>query len=108
MLKSLRYNELSSGPSTPHTVNITSLSTDRLDASAWGYNLGGHVSYFFSKHVGVGGGIRFSRGAVKDFASGIPGAEGGDLGILFPSGLGAMEDLRVGHTSLAVGVRLRY
>jgi hypothetical protein len=107
VIEKVVFNE-TYGPSTIHAVEITDLTTRSSNDTAWGYNFGGDVSYFFSKHVGVGGGVRFNRGTVDDVAIRIPGVYYSGLPIsFFLAGSASTEDLIVGHTTLAVGIRLR-
>jgi hypothetical protein len=103
-LESVSYDEAFA----PHSVDITGLSTRNVDLSAWGYNVGADVSYFFTRHVGIGGGVRLNRGTATNVEFPLPGLTGGPLPILFPSGSTPPTDFHVGHATLAVGVRLRY
>jgi hypothetical protein len=104
MLGSLRFNEAF----PPYSVAVTDLSKHGLNVSAWGYNLGGDLSYFFSTHVGLGGGVHFNRGIVKDIHIPIPQLSNGPLPILVLGPSVPQADLSVGHTTLAAGVRFRY
>jgi hypothetical protein len=53
------------------TATFTSAPTKDADTSGIGYNVGGDVTYFFSRQVGVSGGAQFSRASLS-----IPGANG--------------------------------
>ena len=46
-------------------LNITSVTTETVTGSAWGWHAGGDVAYFPSRYVGVGGGVRLSNGSVS-------------------------------------------
>lgn len=48
-----------------NAVEITNSEASEVDGSAWGFHVGGDVSVFFSRVVGVGGFVRFSRGTVE-------------------------------------------
>lgn len=45
-------------------VEVTTTQDSTVNESAWGFHAGADVSYFFSRYVGVGGMVRFSRGTV--------------------------------------------
>lgn len=47
-----------------NVVDITGFDQREVDGSAWGFNIGVDVGYFFSRHIGVGGGVRFNKGTV--------------------------------------------
>jgi hypothetical protein len=76
--------------SPPH--GATTAST-----SAWGYHVGGDFGYFFTKHIGLGGGVRYSGATVT-----IP-----DTAARYSSE-GQTQDVRVGGTSLVFGLRVRF
>ena len=48
-----------------NVVDITSFTQRDVDDSAWGFNVGVDVAYFFSRHVGIGGVLRFNRATVN-------------------------------------------
>lgn len=76
-----------------NVVNITTYNAQEVKGSAWGFNVGADVAYFFSRHVGVGGVIRFSRGTVT----------------IDPEPLsGGSADLDAGATIVGGGVRFRF
>jgi hypothetical protein len=45
-------------------ITITTYDAETVTGSGWGYHVGGDVAYFFSRHVGVGGVLRFNGGSV--------------------------------------------
>jgi hypothetical protein len=45
-------------------VDITTYDTTKVESTGWGYHVGADASVFFSRVVGVGGFMRFSRGTV--------------------------------------------
>jgi hypothetical protein len=47
-----------------NVVDITGFDQREVDASAWGFNVGVDVAYFFSRYIGVGGNVRFNKGTV--------------------------------------------
>jgi hypothetical protein len=51
-----------------NAVNITGFNGEQIayaDATGWGFHVGGDVSWFFTRIVGVGGFAKFSRGTVN-------------------------------------------
>ena len=50
------------------TATFSGVDTDTPSESTIGFNAGADVGYFFARHVGIGGVIRFSRASV-DFTS---------------------------------------
>jgi hypothetical protein len=54
------------------SVTFSSVKTTEQKASRLGYNGGVDVSYFFSRYIGVGGLVRYSRGEVR-----LPSPDGG-------------------------------
>ncbi len=47
------------------TVSVTNALTEKKEASAVGVHAGVDLSYFFSPTIGLGGGVRYSRGTLK-------------------------------------------
>jgi len=78
----------------------SSLSREPTTAStsAWGYHVGGDIGYFFAKHIGLGGGVRYAGATVT-----IP-----DTAMDRYSSEGHTQDVRVGGLSLAFGLRVRF
>ena len=78
----------------------SSLSGEPTTAStsAWGYHVGGDFGYFFTKHIGLGGGVRYSGATVT-----IPDTAKDRF-----SSEGHTQDVRVGGSSLAFGLRVRF
>ena len=70
------------------TATLTAAMTRTQDGSTIGFNVGADVSVYFSRWVGVGGLIRFSRSEV-------------DLG-------GGPTTIAVGGLHSAAGLRLRF
>jgi len=66
--------------------------------SAWGYHVGGDIGYFVTKHIGLGGGVRYAGATVT-----IP-----DTAMDRFSSEGHTQDVRVGGPSLAFGLRVRF
>jgi outer membrane protein with beta-barrel domain len=76
-----------------NVVDITRFDQQRVDGSAWGFNVGTDVAYFFSRYIGVGGVLRFNRGTVeieKEPLTETP------------------TELKAGHTMIGGGLRLRF
>jgi hypothetical protein len=62
------------------TVTVTGAATDTRTGSAFGFHAGADVGYYFTHMIGVGGGARYSRGAIdfaKDAGATTKGAAGG-------------------------------
>ena len=75
-----------------NVVGITNYTTDKVDESTWGFNVGSDAAFFFSRFVGVGAGVRFNYGTVT---------------VTDP--LANVEaDFRVGSTTVVVGPRFRF
>jgi hypothetical protein len=55
------------------TVKITGVDTEEQTAVRWGYHVGGDVSYFFTRTVGVGGGLRYSYADLQFDSDGADG-----------------------------------
>ncbi len=76
-----------------NNVDITGFTQETVDDSAWGYHVGADVSFFFSKHLGVGGGLRVNRGTAKLASE--------------PLSEGAAE-LKMGAAHVGGGLRIRF
>jgi len=74
-------------------VTITGFVDEDVDEKAWGFNVGADVGYFFTRHVGVGGGVRFNQGTVTIDAEPLTGDP---------------IELDAGGTSIGGGVRFRF
>jgi Legionella pneumophila major outer membrane protein precursor len=57
-----------------NAVDITTYENDKVEGTGWGFHVGGDVSYYFTRVVGIGGFARFSRATVSldDPLSGLP------------------------------------
>ena len=49
------------------TVTITGVKTQEQKGTFWGYHAGADVSLFFTRSIGVGGGVRYSHANIKGF-----------------------------------------
>jgi hypothetical protein len=47
-----------------NVVDITGFEQETVDESAWGFHVGGDLAFFFSRHFGVGAGIRVNSGTL--------------------------------------------
>ena len=95
MVANIQFSRLFNLNGTVNTVSIVSTLNEEVSGSAWGYNLGTDVGYFFTRHVGVGGGVQFNKGTV-DIEIPLLNAEDPDT------------ELEAGKVTLAVGLRLRF
>jgi hypothetical protein len=73
------------------TVSFSSVTTTEQKASRFGYNGGVDMSYFFTKYLGVGGIVRYSRGDVH-----LPSPDGGTTTV------------EVGGLQSGAGIRFRF
>lgn len=76
-----------------NVVDITTFDDEDVEGSAWGFNVGADVAYFFSRHVGVGGVVRFNQGTVDIDSEPLTGDS---------------AELKAGHTLVGGGLRLRF
>ena len=70
-----------------NSVDIREYDTEEVEQTSWGFHVGGDVSYFFNRRVGIGGFARYSRGTVtfrpdeflvsEDFDVEVGGFQGG-------------------------------
>ena len=74
-------------------VDITRSDQQQVEGSAWGFNVGADVAYFFSRHIGVGGVVRFNQGTVE--IDNEPLTE-------------QPAEWKAGHTIVGGGLRLRF
>jgi hypothetical protein len=71
------------------TVSIASVTSENKKGTFWGYHAGVDVAVFFTRSVGVGGGIRYSHGNIKQFeqdaatTTGIAGGVSAVAGVRF-------------------------
>jgi hypothetical protein len=86
-------------PQLPYAVSITGVETSEATASAWGYHAGADVGVFFSRHVGVGGLVRYSRATAK-----LPNA----LQTAIDGSSDANSEETLGGLSIGGGLRLRF
>jgi hypothetical protein len=92
MVETIGYNQVANVLVPLNFVAVTSFTQKEVSGSALGFNVGADVSWFFTRHVGVGGGLRFNRGIVT---------------LLEPLS-GHNADLTVGGPEFGGGLRLRF
>jgi hypothetical protein len=92
MVAIISYDQVASALIPINVVAITKYTSTEVAGWSIGFHVGADAAYFFSRHVGVGGGTRFNRGTVtvKDPLSNQD------------------ADLRLGHLALSGGLRLRF
>jgi hypothetical protein len=91
MVQTIGYYQVAGVFLPINAVAITSFTQREASGSALGLNAGADASWFFTRYVGVGGGVRFNRGTVT-----------------LPEPLtGQNVGLRVGHVEFGGGLRLR-
>lgn len=75
MVRSIAYDQTFLVLLPVNAVDITTYeSVNKVEGTGWGFHVGGDVSYFFTRVVGIGGFARFSRATVTldDPLSGVP------------------------------------
>lgn len=92
MVQDVVYSQFFSFLTGANIVDITAFDREDVTGSAWGLNVGADAAYFFSRFVGIGGGVRFNYGTVK-INEPLSESEG---------------DLRVGTTTFVAGPRFRF
>jgi hypothetical protein len=87
-ITNIRYTQTTLG--RINLVNITSYDSQTSEGSGWGAHVGADFSLFFTRVVGVGGGVRISRGTVQfeDY--------------------GGFDDRKVGGVQASGGLRLKF
>ena len=92
MVKEVLYVQTFNPASPQQTITINGATTSQVDAVDVGVHAGTDVTFFFTKIIGVGAGVRYSNGTVT----------------LDQEPLSKLsQDIRVGSTSVFVGLRLR-
>jgi len=61
ILDDLDFHEPQDQVTGAYSAKVDWTETKQVHSSAWGYHVGADGSYFFSKYVGVGGQLRYSR-----------------------------------------------
>jgi hypothetical protein len=64
LIQGIRSSQVASPFSRANTVIITGYDAVETEGTGWGFHVGGDVSWFFTRVVGIGGFVRFSRGSV--------------------------------------------
>jgi hypothetical protein len=79
---------------TGNAVAITGYDSKKVEKSTWGFHVGGDLSYFFNRIVGLGAMLRISRGSAT----------------IDDSGVLANEPMKVklGGVQAGAGLRLRF
>lgn len=92
MVSDLRFSQAASPLIRLNLVTITNYDWAKVKGSGIGYHAGADVGFFFARHVGVGGLIRYSHGKVS---------------VTDPLSERSV-DLNAGKTTLGGGLRLRF
>jgi hypothetical protein len=80
-------------PSSPqNTITISGFTTSQVKANKLGFHVGTDVTFFLTKVVGVGGGVRFSQATVTVDQEPLSNVS---------------QDIRVGSTQVFFGARFR-
>jgi hypothetical protein len=64
MVEDVRYTQQFGVFTTTNIISITGFDGREVEGTGWGFHGGADVGFFFSRYVGVGGTVRFSRGSV--------------------------------------------
>ena len=75
------------------TATFASAVSTRHSTSGLGFNVGADVAYFFSRHIGVGGVVRFNQGTVEIDKEPLTEQP---------------AEWKAGHTIIGGGLRLRF
>ncbi len=92
MVTDIQFTQVASSLIRLNVVSINTFSKAEVTASKLGYHVGTDASFFFSRHVGVGIGVRFNRATVT----------------IHDQLTNSDADLRVGHVAVNGGLRLRF
>ncbi len=92
MVSGIHYNQVANPVFPINSVAITTFDSQEVSGSAWGFNAGVDVGWFFDRYVGVGGLLRFNKGTVS----------------LTDPFSGTGVDLKAGHVVFGGGVRFRF
>jgi hypothetical protein len=92
MVSVIHYLQTASSIIRLNAVTIHTFTSQEVSGSTWGGHAGADIAFFFTDHVGVGGGGRYNAGTVK---------------VTDP--LSAQQtDLKVGFGEFGAGLRLRF
>jgi hypothetical protein len=93
LVSDIRYLQAFAIFSRANAVEITTYdSVDKVEGTGWGYHVGGDISFFFSRVVGLGVFARYSRGTVD----------------LVEPALESEVELEVGGLQFGGGLRLKF
>jgi hypothetical protein len=92
-VEDIRYSQSFNVITAANVVDIGGFAQREAEGSTWGFHAGGDVAYYFSRHVGVGGGVSLSRGTVALDTEPLSEAAG---------------ELKVGWVILGAGLRVRF
>lgn len=93
LVDDIRYNQVFQVFGRGNAVEITEYDyAEKVEGTGWGFNVGGDVSIFFTRVIGLGGFARYSRGTV---------------GVFDPL-LDDTVDLKAGGFQTGGGVRLKF
>jgi hypothetical protein len=65
MVEDVQYTQQYAVLSSLNIISIVGSDARVVEGTGWGFHAGADVGYFFSRHAGVGGTLRFSRGSVE-------------------------------------------
>jgi hypothetical protein len=92
MVNEVLYEQTYDPASPQQTITINGFTTSEVKASDLGFHVGSDVTFFLTKFLGVGGGVRYSYGTVT----------------LDQEPLSKLDqDIRVGNTLVFLGLRFR-
>jgi len=95
LVTNFRYNQIWLG--SAQQVAITGYDQSDKGGSAWGFNVGGDVAYFFSKTIGVGGMARYAAGSA-DFPNTAQDIVAS----------GQTQSIKLGGVAFGFGLRVRF
>jgi hypothetical protein len=93
LVSDIRYTQAFGVFTRANQVEITTYDVEeKVESTGWGYHVGGDISFFFNRVIGIGAFVRFSRGTV-DIEEPITGDE---------------LELRTGGVQTGGGLRLKF
>jgi hypothetical protein len=97
MIDDFTFRQVYGVYTTSNTVTIDSYTWKSVSTTAWGFNVGGDVAYFFTRNLGLGGFVRYAAASatVPNTAQDI-------------AKTGTTQSVKVGGTAFGVGVRTRF
>jgi hypothetical protein len=91
MVDDIVYRQTATAFSRTNLVSITGFDAIEVEGTGWGVHVGGDVSYFFTRVIGLGGFARFSRGTIT-----------------VDEPFSGLQEITAGGVQLGGGIRVRF